>query len=761
MKVAHLFHIYKGIMNQSVNKLSLSPSSVSLSEPATPAEARAVRESLRALMRLAASAFSARERRMLCEMATGKEGEEPLRDAHGLHRTLQCLLTARLFAEMIEPDHNILVTLLLFPRVHTGSLSLEEVKKAWGADVADLSQGMLTVSRYAGRGTAVDPDNFRGLLLSLARDIRVIIMMIASQLVLMRSINRHPDDAWVRTVAFEANCLYAQLAHRLGLYKIKGELEDLSLKYTNREIYTSIARRLEATKRERDAYIAAFIAPVKKKLEEAGLKFTIKGRTKSISSIWAKIKKQKVDMAHIYDLFAIRVIIDTPREKEKSDCWLAYSILADMYTANPARMKDWISLPKSNGYESLHATVMGPQSKWVEVQFRTVRMDLVAEKGLAAHWRYKGGHAASTDQWMNNIRDILENADSGPMQLMKSMKMDNYEREVFAFTPKGDLFRLPAGSTVLDFAFHIHSNVGSRCTGAIVNSRHEKITYRIKSGDTVEIITSSTQTPKQDWLHMVASSRARNKIRQALNEAKARDARLGKELLDRRLKNRKLELDEALLARYMKKAGYKYSTDFYAAIAAEELDPYRVIAGCLELGAAESEPEQTRAGAEEFTLRQEHRDKDDAGEVLVIGEKSIKGLNYRMARCCSPVYGDKVFGFISSDGVVKVHREDCPNARNIRERYPYRLINVAWSGAAGALMPVSIKVLGHDDIGIVTNITSIINKESGVQLRNISIDSHDGLFRGYLVIGVPDSMSLPSLLRKIATVKGVKEVSRT
>lgn len=743
-------------MNKSIN-ISFQSQDM----PATPQETRDVRLSLRALMRLTSTVFSTGERRLLYDMATGKPDSEPLRDSHGLHRTLQCLLTARLFAEMIEPDHNILVTLLLFPRVHTGSLKLDDVRDAWGDDVAELSQGMLTVSRYSGMATAVDPDNFRGLLLSLARDIRVIIMMIASQLVLMRSINRHPDEAWVRTVAFEANCLYAQLAHRLGLYKIKGELEDLSLKYTNREIYTSIARQLEATKRERDAYIAAFIAPVRKKLEEAGLNFTIKGRTKSISSIWAKIKKQKVDMAHIYDLFAIRVIIDTPREKEKSDCWLAYSILADMYTANPARMKDWISLPKSNGYESLHATVMGPQSKWVEVQFRTVRMDLVAEKGLAAHWRYKGGHEASTDQWMNNIRDILENADSGPMQLMKSMKMDNYEREVFAFTPKGDLFRLPAGSTVLDFAFHIHSNVGSRCTGAIVNERHEKITYKIKSGDTVEIITSSTQTPKQDWLHMVASSRARNKIRQALNEVKARDAQLGKELLDRRLKNRKLELDEALLARYMKKSGYKYNTDFYAAIATEELDPYKVIAGCLELEAAETDVEQTRAGAQEFTLRQDHEEKDAKDEVLVIGEKSIKGLNYKMSRCCQPVYGDKVFGFISADGMVKVHREDCPNARNIRERYPYRLINVAWSGAAGAVMPVSVRVLGHDDIGIVTNITSIINKEPGVQLRNISIDSHDGLFRGYLVIGIPDRVSLPSLLRKISTVKGVKEVSRT
>jgi len=736
---------------------STYPYPVSTDAAACPAEISLLSRSLLSLMRKAGHLLSPQERRKLFDMARGAgQPAMPLRDSHGLHRSLMCVRTALLFATAIEPDRNILVTILLSPALNSGVLSLEQVRRDWGADVAELVEGLATVSRYAGRGTAVDQDNFRGLLLSLARDIRVIIIMIARSLVLMRTINRHPDDLWVRGVAFEANCLYAQLAHRLGLYKIKGELEDLSLKYTNREIYTSIARQLEATKRERDAYIAAFIAPVKEKLEQAGLKFSIKGRTKSISSIWAKIKKQKVDMAHIYDLFAIRVIIDTPREREKSDCWLAYSILADMYTANPARMKDWISLPKSNGYESLHATVMGPGSKWVEVQFRTVRMDLVAEKGLAAHWRYKGGHADSTDQWMNNIRDILESADSGPMQLMRFMKMDAYGREVFAFTPKGDLFRLPAGGTVLDFAFHIHSNVGCHCTGAIVNDRHEKITYKIKNGDTVEILTSSTQTPKQDWLQVVVSSRARNKIKQALNEAKARNAVLGKELLERRLKNRKLELDEALLARYIKKAGYKYSTDFYADIAAEVLEPGQIIAACRQMEVQESEAVEPRQTADEFTLR--HDDAPD--DVLVIGEKSLRGLNYKMARCCSPVYGDNVFGFISADGVVKIHRCDCPNARNIRERYPYRLINVQWSGAAGALMPVSVRVTGVDDIGVVTNITSVISKENGVQLRNISIDSHDGLFRGILVIGVPDSTSLPALLRKIAAVKGVKETVR-
>lgn len=725
--------------------------------PLSSKEVREIINAMREVCRLAKDRFTVEERRKLHDMAVCRGSSAAWRDDHAMSHALVATLTARLFAEMIEPDRNLLVSIFLVRPVASGVLDIETVKEEWDEDVAALTQGFVKVSEFASRGTAVSQDNFRGLLLSLAKDIRIIIMMIAESLVLMRLVNHHPHSDWVRTLAFEANCLYAQLAHRLGLYKIKGELEDLSLKYTNREIYTNIAKRLKETKRQRDAYIAAFIAPVKKKLEEAGLKFSIKGRTKSISSIWAKIRKQQVDMDHIYDLFAIRVIIDTPLEKEKSDCWLAYSILADMYTANPARMKDWISIPKSNGYESLHATVMGPESKWVEVQFRTQRMDLVAEKGLAAHWRYKGGHSDSTDQWMNNIRDILETAEAGPMQLMRSLKIDNYEKEVFAFTPKGDLFRLSPGSTVLDFAFHIHSNVGCRCTGALVNGRHEKIAYKVQNGDTVEIITSAGQRPKQDWLGIVVSSRARNKIRQALNDIKARQGDLGREMLERRLKNRKLTVDESQLMKVIKKLGYKYTTDFYSDIAEEEVDLNKVIALCQPVNTEPEESEMTHVGATEFRMQ---TDTTDKGEVLTIGDKNIKGLNYRMARCCSPVYGDDVFGFISSDGVVKIHRSDCPNAKNILNKYPYRIISVQWSGESGTLMSVNLRVVGQDDIGIVTNITSIITKERGTQLRSISIDSNDGLFQGVLTIGVPDRVSLTSLQKKIATVKGVKNVTR-
>lgn len=678
-------------------------------------------------------------------------------NAKGLSPAILSLKTALLFAQEIEPDHNILLAIGLYPLLSNGLADLEDIRKEWGEDVAALLEGLTAVERFSNKNSATNQDNFRGLMLSLADDIRVIIIMIVRNLVLMRAINHHPDEEWVRNVAFEASCLYAQLAHRLGLYKIKGELEDLSLKYTNREIFTQIAHKLNETKRSRDAYIKSFIDPVKKKLEAAGLKFDIKGRTKSISSIWNKMKKQKVDLQGIYDLFAIRVIIDTPREKEKSDCWLAYSIVADMYTANPARMKDWISIPKSNGYESLHATVMGPDSKWVEVQFRTKRMDLVAEKGLAAHWRYKGVKSDNTDQWMTNIRDILETAETGPMQLMKDMRMDVYGKEVFAFTPKGDLFRMAAGATVLDFAFLIHSNVGSHCTGAVVNGQHRKITYRINNGDTVEILTSSNQSPKPDWLNIVVSSKARNKIKQSLNEEMQRKAELGKELLERRAKNRKIDLDEAILMKLIKQSGYKYANEFFADMNDEKVDPGKFLATYLDEIAAKTEG--PKVSAEEYQM-QRHDEREGKSDVLVIGEKSISGLNYKFAKCCAPIYGDNVFGFISSDGTVKIHRCDCPNAANIRERYPYRIIRADWSGKNGDSLPVSLRIVGNDDIGILANITSIISKEMGANLRNVTVDSHDGMFQGILVVAVTDQRQLTVLLRKLRTVKGVKDIQR-
>ena len=701
--------------------------------------------------------------RLRSVLSEGVNGGHYGRDRFGLNLLIHRLQTVLLMAEAVSPDRAISIALMLAPLAKSGFLSVDAVRSDWDDDIAGLVSGLIRVDSLYGRTASVESDNFRNLLLTFAQDIRVIIIMITERLQLMRAINHHPDDDAVRSVAAEARYLYAPLAHRLGLYAIKSELEDLSLKYSNREVYSKIAHDLNQRKDARDAYIADFIGPVKQKLEAAGLKFDIKGRTKSISSIWNKIQKQNNDLDHIYDLFAIRVIIDSPPEREKADCWLAYSIVTDMYKPNPARMKDWISIPKSNGYESLHTTVSGPQGRWVEVQIRTRRMDLVAEKGLAAHWRYKGIKGErELDTWMNNVRDILETAESGPMELMKNMSMDVYSDEVFVFTPRGDLHRLPKGATVLDFAFSIHTKLGCSCTGGRVNGKNRKINHRLQSGDTVEINTSAQQTPGRDWLQFVVTSKARTKIRQVLNDARNRRAEIGRETLSRRAKNRKLELDEPTLMRFIKKVGYKTVNDFYAAIADEELDANRVLEQYVEFATPDETPADDRRSADGFVLQQVDDDHTSgkSSDVLVIGSSSLKGMNYKMARCCNPIYGDSVFGFISSDGVVKIHRDDCPNAAHIRERYPYRIITTKWSGTGDTAFPATLSVTGTDDIGIVTNISSVINKEKDIQLRNIAIDSLDGLFRGTLTVGVNSTRALDALIKKIKTIKGVKNAVR-
>lgn len=685
------------------------------------------------------------------------------RDRFGFNPVCRSLDTAAALCDQIAPDFNMIVAGMLFNTCRHGYMDTAAVEREWGPDVARMISGLIKVSELYAKAPSVQSDNFRNLLLTFAEDIRVIILMIVDRYVLMKAINHHPDEQRVAEVALEANYLYAPLAHRLGLYKIKSALEDMSLKYTRRDIYSRIASRLNETKTKRDAYIADFIAPVKKALEESGLKFEIKGRTKSIYSIWNKIKKQKIDVDGIYDLFAIRVVLDSEPRREKSDCWLAYSVVTDMYKPNPSRMKDWISIPKSNGYESLHTTVYGPENKWVEVQIRTRRMDLVAEKGLAAHWKYKGIKSeGELDAWMNNVRDILETTDNGPLELMRNMRMDVYDKEVFVFTPKGDLYNLPLGATLLDFAFHIHTNLGMHCTGGRVNGKNQRLNYKLESGDTVEILTSPQQMPKQDWLNFAVTSKARNKIRVTLKEIESHTGDLGKELLQRRCKNRKIELDDAILSKTVKKLGYKSITDFYKDISEEKLDVNNAIEAYLDMERKSSEVAE-RVSADTYVLDTHQTDAESASgnsDVVIIGE-GIKGINYRLAKCCNPIYGDNVFGFISSEGVIKIHRTDCPNAPNIRDRYPYRIINTRWSGKLGEQFGVNLRIVGRDDIGIVTNITSIISKEKSTSLRNISIESHDGLFHGYIVVGISSQAALNQLIKKLKTVKGVKDVQRS
>ncbi len=692
-------------------------------------------------------------------MTNGIAKGHAARDKYGINPTVRHLNTALLITENIGADKNMVIAVLLYHLCKTEYISPEKVKEEFGDDIYSLIYGLLKVSELYKKQSALQDENFSKLMMAFAENIRVIIIMIIDRLGLMRMINHHPNQKFVFDVAREVLYLYSPLAHRLGLYKIKSELEDMSLKYTNRDLYTQIAHKLNETKKERDKYIANIIAPVEKALKEAGLKFEIKGRTKSIYSIWNKMKKQNADLKDIYDLFAIRVIIDTPLKNEKQDCWAAFAIVTDMFRANPSRTKDWITIPKSNGYESLHTTVYGPDNRWVEIQIRTRRMDEIAEKGLAAHWKYKGVKSEkSLDDWMANVRDMLETSGKDTSELMKKMNLDIYDKEVFIFTPKGDLYKLPLGATILDFAFAIHSQLGCSCIGGKVNGKNQKLNYTLKNGDTVEIMTSASQQPKQQWLSYVTTAKARNKIRQSLNEINNKSAELAKEMLQRRFKNRKIDIDEAGLTKVVKKLGYKATTDFYNDIITEKIDISSVIESYLALEAKEEEPNTNRSA--QGYIMHNPLEEESTNDFIVIGE-GIKGINYKLSRCCNPILGDEIIGFIASDGAIKIHKSTCPNARHLAEKYPYRIIKAVWSGKSGGnQFSAPIEIIGNDDIGIVNNITSMISKEKNVTLRSITVDSHDGLFQGRLVIGVNDIQELNNLLKKITNIKGVKHVQR-
>lgn len=683
------------------------------------------------------------------------------RDKNGINGLLRNIDTALIASTEIGLKRTSVIALLLYRPVLKQTLSLEEVGNVFYPDVTLMISRLLKTSGLYARNTAVTSENFPHLLFSFAEDVRVILLMIADRLCLLRLGKRFISDDDRLKLATEVSFLYAPLAHRLGLYKIKSEMEDLSLKYTDRATFDFIKRKLNETKRSRDAYIAEFIAPIEKKLAEEGFRFEIKGRTKSIHSIWNKLKKQNIEFENIYDLFAIRIVLDTPVNKERSDCWQVYSIVTDMYQPNPKRLKDWISIPKSNGYESLHITVMGPQSKWVEVQIRTVRMDEIAERGLAAHWKYKGIKGESgLDEFLTSVRTVLENKESTSIDLMQNFKLDLYADEIYIFTPKGEIVKLPKGATVLDFAFSIHTKIGSQCVSARVNGKNVPIKYTLKSGDQVEIVTSPAQSPKRDWLTFVTTSKAKVKIKQALREEAAKSAELAKELLQRRFKNRKIDTDEAILMRLIKRNGFKTVTDFFIEIAEERLDVNAVIDEYVEMEKREKEiPERTEArSAENFIATTEVEEISGRHDVLVI-DKNLTGIEYKLAKCCNPIYGDDVFGFVSTQG-IKIHRMDCPNAQEMFSRFGYRIIKARWSGKGGGGYTITLRVVGRDDIAIVTNITSVIAKEPGITLRSFNIDSVDGLFQGNFTVLLKDTVALTSLAKKIKGVKGVKSVER-
>lgn len=682
------------------------------------------------------------------------------RDRFGLNPVLKALMTAKVAVGDIGLRRDSLLAIMLYESVLRGHYDTTLARKDFGEGVATILQGLVRVQELYSKTPIVESENFRNLLLSFAEDMRVVLIMIADRVCLMRQIRDTPNKEAQHEVAEEASYLYAPLAHKLGLYQLKSELEDLSLKYLEHDAYYLIKEKLNATKRSRDAYIERFIGPVSKHLTEAGLKFHIKGRTKSIHSIWQKMKKQKCGVDGIYDLFAIRIILDSPLEKEKMQCWQAYSIVTDMYQPNPKRLRDWISVPKSNGYECLHITVLGPEQKWVEVQIRTERMDEVAEHGLAAHWRYKGVKAdgGGMEEWLASIRTALEAGDN--LEVMDQFKLDLYEDEVYAFTPKGDLLKFPKGATVLDFAYHIHSRVGDTCVGGKVNGKNVSFRTPLHSGDTVEILTASNQTPKPEWLRILVTSRARAKLRLSLKETRQKQGLYAKELLERRIKNKKLDYDEATVAHLIRKMGFKEQSDFYHQIAEGRLDPTRVLDEYQALVDQSQVKEREAESAENFEYAHPATTEVKKNDDVLIIDKSLKGIDFSLARCCHPIYGDKVFGFVTVNGGIKIHRADCPNAAEMQRRFGYRIVRAQWSGKGSSHYDITLRVIGNDDIGIVSNITNIISKDEKIVMRSINIDSHDGLFSGNLVVQLDDKSKLNLLIKKLRTVKGVKQVIR-
>ena len=683
------------------------------------------------------------------------------RNVFGLNPILCSLQTAAIAVKDIGLKRDSVIAILLHQSVQDGHITLEDIDNRFGKSVAKIIHGLIRIQTLYQKNPIIESENFRNLLLSFAEDMRVILIMIADRVNLMRQIRDAEDKEAQHKVAEEASYLYAPLAHKLGLYQLKRELEDLSLKYLEHDAYYLIKDKLNATKASRDAYINQFIAPVRERLTAGGLRFHIKGRTKSIHSIWQKMKKQKCGFEGIYDLFAIRIILDAPLEKEKIQCWQAYSIVTDMYQPNPKRLRDWLSVPKSNGYECLHITVLGPEKKWVEVQIRTERMDEIAEHGLAAHWRYKGiKEEGGLDDWLASIRAALEAGDN--LEVMDQFKSDLYEKEIYVFTPKGDLLKFPKGATILDFAYHIHSKVGNQCVGGKINAKNVSLRTELHSGDTVEILTSSTQKPKAAWLKIVKSSRAKAKIRLALKETQIKDGLYAKELLERRFKNKKIEIEESTMGHLLRKLGFKEVSEFYKQVADEKLDPNYIIEEYQKVYNHDhnlNQPKETES-AENFEFENptnEFLKKND--DVLVI-DKNLKGLDFSLAKCCHPIYGDPVFGFVTVNGGIKIHRTDCPNAPEMRKRFGYRIVKARWSGKGSSQYAITLRVIGNDDIGIVSNITNVISKDEKVVMRSINIDSHDGLFSGNLVVLLDDNSKLNMLIKKLRTVKGVKQVTR-
>lgn len=645
-----------------------------------------------------------------------------------------------------------IICAMLHKTVEKDLLTPEQIREMFGEKVWQIIRGLKDISHIYATQRIIDSENFRKLLLSFAEDIRVQLIFLAEKLYALRQAAALTEKEQ-QQLAKETSYIYIPFAHRLGLYNIKSEMEDLALRYSNTKIYREIEQKLNESKSAREAYIAKFIAPIVDELNRREIKFKVKYRTKTIASILNKMRKSQVEFEEIYDIFAVRFIIDSTGENEKPDCWRVYSIVTDKYTPNPRRLRDWISVPKSNGYESLQTTVLGPNNRWVEVQIRTERMDEIAEKGFAAHWKYKGGSSDTIiENWLNELREILESNQKNAIELLDDMKIDLSDKEVHVFTPKGDLITLQAGATLLDFAYAIHTNIGCKCVGGIVNQRNETLKYVLKNGDQVAIITSANQQPKADWLNFTVTSKARNKIRQYLNEEVNHQADIGKETLMRRLKNWKIEYNDEVVRRLMQHYKYKFALDLYQGIAVGKHDPAEI----KEILTAQPEEKTIPAPPKDIKVSRPKKVDED---VLLI-DKNVDNVDYKFARCCNPVYGDDILGFVSIGEGIKVHRKQCKNAIELVRRYPYRIVKTQWTNDGATSYQTVLNLTGKGEGNIITKITELISKDPHATLRAISINSAEGIFDGNITVLIDNTEHLSQLISRLKHIEGVMKVNR-
>jgi guanosine-3',5'-bis(diphosphate) 3'-pyrophosphohydrolase len=712
----------------------------------------------RALLRASKSTLQKGDKRMIrkaFDMAL--ESHKDMRRKSGEPYIYHPIAVAQIAAEEIGLGTTSIVCALLHDVVEDTDMTLEDIEREFGKKVAKIIDGLTKISGVFDTNSSLQAENFRKMLLTLADDVRVILIKLADRLHNMRTMEFMPRDKQLK-LSSETVYLYAPLAHRLGLYAIKSELEDLSMKYMERETYQFIKNKLNEKKAEREKFIRDFIEPVKKVLEGQDLVADLFGRPKSIHSIWNKMKKKSIPFEEVYDLFAIRIILDSVPENEKADCWKAYSIVTDLYRPNPDRLRDWISSPKANGYESLHTTVMGPRGQWVEVQIRTTRMNEIAEKGFAAHWKYKESSSDSgLDQWVQKVRDMLKNPDSNALEFLDDFKMNLFSDEIFIFTPKGALIQLPLNATALDFAFEIHTDVGASCIGAKVNHKLVPLSYKLQNGDQVEIITSSKQTPKEDWLNFVVTAKAKAKIKSALKEEKRKIAEDGKEVLERKLKSLKVTYNSENIHKLSYFFKLPSTQDLFYNVAKGLIDMKDLREYQLSEKVIENKPQDKIEVEQVQSLLRNIKVKDS--DMLLIGEDMQK-IDYKLANCCNPIPGDDVFGFVTVSDGIKIHRTNCPNAAKLMANYGYRIVKARWTNQQELAFLTGLRITGIDDVGLINKLTTVISNDFKVNMRSITVDSDNGIFEGSIMVYVNDTQHLDNLIKKLKTVNGVTAVSR-